>query len=281
MKKTEIGTLALVCTLGLCQVSLAQQPTGAEPDVQSVRVPFTDPSRPGRLKIGLISGSITVLAHSEPDAVFEVSSPGSRRTNRARADGLFVVANNAFNFEITEQDNVITMDMHASRRALVTVRVPVNTSLELSTVNSGHIAVEGVTGDLELTNVNGRIEATNVSGSVVAETVNGRVTVAFDEITPDRFMAFSTLNGRIDVTFPPDVQADLHLDSRRGSIYSDFEIDLDRSPTTVREDATGRGTRITVERTVRGTLNGGGPEMRFKTFNGSIYIRNSAGRSGR
>ena len=47
-----------------------------------------------------------------------------------------------------------------------------------------------------------------------------------------------------------------------------------------REDVTDGGTRITVERTVRGTLNGGGPEMRFKSYNGSIYIRSSDGRSG-
>ena len=283
MRQTTIAIVALVGTLGGPQPSLAQPPAAVEPDVQSVRVPFSDPSRPGRLKIDLISGSITVRAHAEPDAVFEISVPASHRDNAERnAGGLFVVASNSFNFELTEQDNVITMDMspRGGRRVSVTVMVPVQTSLELSTVNSGHIAVEGVTGDLELTNVNGRIEATDVSGSVVAETVNGAVTVTFNEITPDRFMAFSTLNGKIDVTFPSDVRADLHLDTQRGSIFSDFELALDPSPTTVREDVTGGGTRITVERTVRGTLNGGGPEMRFKSYNGSIYIRSSDGRSG-
>ena len=266
---------------------MAQPPTAPEapePDVQSVRVPFSDPSRPGRLKIGLVSGSITVRTHAEPDVLFEISSGGSRGADETRAvDGLFVVANNALSFELTERDNVITANIPSwgERQVSVTIMVPVNTSLELSTVSNGRIAVEGVMGDLELSNVNGRIEATDVSGSVVAHTVNGAVTVTFDTVTPDRFMAFSTLNGTIDVTFPPDVQADLHLDSHHGSIYSDFEIDLDRSPTTVREDPSGGGTRISMERTVRGTLNGGGPEMRFKTFSGSIYIRNAAGRSGR
>ena len=283
MRQTTIAIVTLVGTLGGSQPSLAQPPPDAELDVQSVQVPFSDPSRPGRLKIGLISGSITVLAHSEPDAVFEISAPASRRDTAERdAGGLFVVANNAFNFELTEQDNVITVNVspRGSLRVSVTVMVPVRTSLELSTVDNGDVTVEGVTGDLELTNVNGHIEATDVSGSVVAETVNGAVTVTFDEITPDRFMAFSTLNGKIDVTFPSDVKADVRLDTQRGSIFSDFEIALDRSPTTVREDATGGGTRITMERTVRGTLNGGGPEMRFKTYNGSIYIRSSDSRSG-
>ncbi|MCZ6619767.1 MAG: hypothetical protein O7E57_16730, partial [Gammaproteobacteria bacterium] len=134
------------------------------------------------------------------------------------------------------------------------------------------------TGDLELSNVNGHIEATGISGLVVAETVNGSVKVEFNKVTPDRFMAFSTHNGSVDVTFPPDVKADLYLDTARGSIYSDFKIELDNSPVIVTEDANERGTRIRVEKQVRGTLNGGGPEMRFETYNGSIYIRNSSGR---
>ena len=291
MRKNRITSLALVFAMGgwigVPLGSIGQEataPVAPNPEVQTVRVPFSDPSRPGLLKIGLTSGSITVRAHSEPDAVFEIASPASRKSkdkDERKAGGMFVISNNSFGFEVSEEDNVMDFDTDSwNKRVAIEVRVPVNTSLELSTVNSGHIIVEGVKGELELSNVNGRIEATNVSGSVVAETVNGSVKVSFSEITPDRFMAFSTLNGSIDVTFPPNVKADLHLDSGQGSIYSDFKIELDRSPVTVREDSTSRGTRVKVEKKIRGTLNGGGPEMRFETYNGSIYIRNSAGSPG-
>ena len=253
----------------------------AESEVHTVTVPFSDSSRPGLLKIDLLSGSITVSVHSESDVVFEYLSEGTDQTNKEskeRKEGeMFVIKNNAFNFEVTEYDNVMDfeMDSWSNKRISINVKVPVNTSLKLETVNNGDIIVDGVTGDLDLSNVNGRIEATDISGLVVAETVNGSVVVVFAKITPDRFMAFSTHNGKIDVTFPPDVKADVYLDTERGSIYSDFKIEIDRSPVIVSEDKGERGTRITVDKRMRGKLNGGGPEMRFETYNGSIYIRSS------
>ncbi len=294
--------LALTLVLGISPGWAAQEAPG-----QSVRVSFSEPSSPGRVEIKLRMGSITVRTHSESDVVFEipdkfqisapstVDAPKPRSVIRAEesqrdepsSEGMFVIQNKALYFEITERDNVMKFESNSWRRVAVsgardrarklslTVLVPANTSLKLATIN-GRVSVDGVNGELELKSVNGRIEATNVSGSVVANTVNGHVTVTLDEIAPDRFMAFSSHKGTIEVTFPPDAKADLHLDSVRGAIYSDFEIDIDRSSITVREDLGEGTTRIKAERKIRGKLNGGGPEMRFKTYKGSIYIRSSA-----
>ncbi len=283
MSEHEIARLARGFALALpliCFAPLGATAVSAESEVQTVTVPFSDSSRPGLLKIDLLSGSITVSVHSESDVVFEYLSEGTDKINKERKEGeMFVIKNNAFNFEVTEYDNVMDfeMDSWSNKRISINVKVPVNTSLKLETVNNGDIIVDGVTGDLDLSNVNGRIEATDISGLVVAETVNGSVEVVFAKVTPDRFMAFSTHNGKIDVTFPPDVKADVYLDTERGSIYSDFKIEIDRSPVIVSEDKDERGTRITVDKQMRGKLNGGGPEMRFETYNGSIYIRSSTG----
>ncbi len=284
MRKYKITGMSRGFALAIPLILLAQLTAAAaapEAEVRSVAVPFSEPSRAGLLKMSLLSGSITVRVHSQPDVVFEYSSPALVRDDRERKEGeMFVIRNNAFDFEVTENDNVMDFDMDSwnNRVTLINVKVPVNTSLKLETVNNGDILVEGVTGDLELSGVNGSIEANGISGLVVAETVNGSVKVEFNEITPDRFMAFSTHNGKIDVTFPSDVKADLYLDTERGSIYSDFKIELDSSPVIVSDDTDERGTRIKVEKQLRGTINGGGPEMRFETYNGSIYIRSSTGR---
>ncbi|TDJ33476.1 MAG: hypothetical protein E2O61_12360 [Gammaproteobacteria bacterium] len=284
MRKYKFGGMSLGFTLVIPLIWLAQPGATAvapESEVHSVTVPFSESSRPGLLKMSLLSGSITVRVHSQPDVVFEYSSPALVRDDEERKEGeMFVIRNDSFDFEITENDNIMDFDMDSwnNRVTLINVKVPVNTSLKLETVN-GNILVEGVAGGLELAGVNGRIEATSISGLVVAETVNGSVKVEFNEITPDRFMAFSTHNGRIDVTFPPDIKADVYLDTTRGSIYSDFKIELDNSPVMVSDDTDERGTRIKVEKQLRGTINGGGPEMRFETYNGSIYIRSSTGRA--
>ncbi|MCZ6643907.1 MAG: hypothetical protein O7F71_20215 [Gammaproteobacteria bacterium] len=265
----------------ICVAQMGVAAASAAPEVASVTVQFSDPSRPGLLKMDLLSGSITVSVHAKSDVVFEYSSDTPETKDEERKDGeMFVIRNNAFNFEVTENDNVMEFEMDSwmDNGVSINVKVPVNISLKLESVNNGDLRVEGVTGDVELSSVNGSIEATGISGLVVAETVNGSVKVEFDKITPDRYMAFSSHNGTIDVTFPPDVKADVYLDTERGTIYSDFKIVLDRSPVVVSEDKDERGTRIKVDKQMRGTLNGGGPEIRFETYNGSIYIRSSTGR---
>ena len=56
-----------------------------------------------------------------------------------------------------------------------------------------------VEGELELGNLNGGIEALDVAGVVVAHTTNGSVKVAMKRVSGDKPMAFSTLNGDVDV----------------------------------------------------------------------------------
>jgi hypothetical protein len=41
----------------------------------------------------------------------------------------------------------------------------------------------------------------------------------------------------------------------------------------MREERDGKRTRVVIEREARGTINGGGPEISFETWNGTIYIR--------
>ena len=47
------------------------------------------------------------------------------------------------------------------------------------------------------------------------------------------------------------------------------------------EDDRGKGGkyRVKVDKTVKGTINGGGQEMQFKNFNGNIYIRKAGGKA--
>jgi hypothetical protein len=64
--------------------------------------------------------------------------------------------------------------------------------------------------------------------------------------------------------------------TNNGEVYSDFDVQLASSaPQQIVEDDRGHGGkyRVKVEKTVRGTINGGGPEIQFKNFNGNIYIR--------
>src|SRR5262249_52552558 len=125
-------------------------------------------------------------------------------------------------------------------------------------------------------NVNGEVDLKNIGGSVVAHALNGHVVATFNRIDPQKPMAFSSLNGDIDVTFPPDLKANVSLRTDNGEVFSDFDIKM--QPTTSQqtvEDDRGKGGkyRVKVEKTMKGTINGGGQEIQVKNFNGNIYIR--------
>jgi DUF4097 and DUF4098 domain-containing protein YvlB len=88
-------------------------------------------------------------------------------------------------------------------------------------------------------------------------------------------MSFSTWSGDIDITFPTNVKANLKMNSDRGDIYSDFSIDIKPAVKKVEEDKREQGGkyRISFDKSIYGTIGGGGPEIKFKTYTGDIFIR--------
>jgi hypothetical protein len=66
------------------------------------------------------------------------------------------------------------------------------------------------------------------------------------------------------------------MKSDNGEIHSDFDIRLDASSRQpiVEDNRSGMGKyRVRFEKAMYGSINGGGPEMQFTTFNGNVYIR--------
>ena len=157
----------------------------------------------------------------------------------------------------------------------LTIKVPYNFSLKISTINQGDISVENVAGELEVTKVNGPIQLRQVSGSAVVSTVNGNLTATFRSVTAGAPMAFSTLNGKVNMTFPGTVKAALKMKSDRGSVYSDFDMAVRRSVPNVTRSTQNGLNRVSTDDWTYGTVNGGGPEIMMKTMNGDIFLRQS------
>jgi DUF4097 and DUF4098 domain-containing protein YvlB len=124
-------------------------------------------------------------------------------------------------------------------------------------------------------NQNGSVSMTDVSGSVVAHSLNGAVTVSMKRVTAQKAMSFTSLNGRVDVTLPADTKANLKVRSDNGDVWTDFDVTLRNNATPTVTDNRNRGGRfkIEVDRSILGTINGGGPDFLVQTMNGSIYIR--------
>lgn len=72
-------------------------------------------------------------------------------------------------------------------------------------------------------------------------------------------MAFSTLNGKVDVTFPADVKANVKLKSDQGEIYSDFDVEVDKTMPKVKRTNEKGMVKLNIEDWVQGKLNCGRP----------------------
>jgi len=254
----------------------------AQDGSEKVTVPLHDPSRPAQIHAHLMSGGITVKGYDGKEVIVEShprsGSGESHNAPPARADGMhrLDLPGNA-GLDVSEEDNVVNIKTSSWNRAAdVVIMTPRRSSLQLQCMNDGDIYVEHVDGEIDANNLNGRVVMKNVSGSVLAHSLNGEVTVTMDRADPSKPMSFSTLNGDIDVTLPESIRANFRMKSDHGDIFSDFEVKLASATGSIPAEG-GRqkdGTfHIRFDRTLRGAVNGGGPEFQFTSFNGHIYIR--------
>ncbi|MBC8085526.1 MAG: DUF4097 family beta strand repeat protein [Hymenobacter sp.] len=264
-----------VLLLGVVPRLWAQTPTKEQLDV-----PLSSPGKPGLVNVKLVGGSITVVGYGGQDVVIDATFRPDRRASPSRrepgaAAGLKrIETSNSFDLTADEKDNRVYIKTNSWQNPIdLTIKVPQRFSLQIGTVQDGDVIVENVAGELEVSNVNGAIQLNQVSGSAVATTVNGPVTAIFKSVTAGAPMAFSTVNGQVDITFPGSTKAALKLKSDHGDIYSDFDLVADKSPAKVNRTAQGGTYRVSIDDWTYGKINGGGAEIMMKSLQGDIYIR--------
>lgn len=240
-----------------------------------IAVPLSDPSRPAKLEAHLLNGGITVKGTDGKEVVVEARA---RTRDSSRGEGSMKrLQINSTGLTVEEENNQVRVGVEAFQRNIdLEISVPRRTSLNLSVVNGGNIMVSDVEGEFDVNNTNGKVTLTNVAGSAMAHALNGRVLVTFTRVDPQKAMSFSSLNGTIDVTFPADLKANVSFSTDNGEVLSDFDVQMQATaPKQIVEDGRSKGGKyiVKIDKTVSGKINGGGPEIQFKNFNGNIYIR--------
>ena len=251
--------------LSVCAMVFAQDATG-----DRIVVPDRNSSHPRVVNCNLLNGAITVKAYSGK----EVTVAGDRSTSHeAPPQGMRRIGVSSRGLEVVDDDNVITVHRRDGGNGDVYLTVPVDTSLRLHTL-SGAINVEGVHGEVEVHTLNGHVTLNDISGTVSADSQNGLIKVVMDGVDASKPLAFSTMNGVVDLTLPQDVKANLTVKTDHGEVYSDFDVTLGgRRALTEKNGSSDGRYRIRIDNTIRGTINGGGVDLTIRTFNGGVYIR--------
>lgn len=280
MKFTFLKSIAFFAVAWM----LAAQDTAPPP--QRITLPFSDPSRPKSLIVDIPMGSVTITGYDGNDAIIEYSGRGDRPRRKARQGdvppGMHRLDQPTNAVEATQENNVVRVKGGFLDRLDIEIKVPKQTTLDLKTMN-GSISVEGISGEMTIDAMNGHINVQDASGPVVAHSMNGRIVASLAQVSAAKASSFSSMNGSIEVTLPADLKARLKMKTDHGEIYTDFDVKVESStgsPAPAADGGLKSGTpnlpNIVLPRTDRtlyGTINGGGPEMQFITYNGRIVIR--------
>jgi hypothetical protein len=137
------------------------------------------------------------------------------------------------------------------------LKLPRGVPLIAKTVN-GNVNLQRLQSNVEAHTVNGTVQLeTNESAS--AHTVNGPITASLGRLTQP--VEFHTVNGTVSISLPRGSGANVSVSVVNGSIDSGL-------PMTV----TGKVS----PKSINGKIGGGGPELKVRTVNGSVNIRENA-----
>lgn len=277
-KHVLIIGLALV-TIGLILITSSISSAQAQ---NEFTVPLSDPAKRGKLKAHLNYGSITVKGTARKDVLVKYKQEDENddddrhdhNNGKKSADGLKRVSGGGMDLEASELNNFVKVQSDSwNNKMNLEIEVPSGFDLEVHTYNDGDLVITNVQGAVELTNYNGEITALNISGSVVATTYNGEIKVTFDKVAEGSPMSFSTYNGDVDLTFPSTLKASFKMKTEQGEIYTGFDMNITSSGPIQKKDAKSGAFKLIIDDWKKGDVNGGGPEVTIKNYNGDIYIR--------
>lgn len=279
MNKKYLIVSVILISVGLLLISNA---ISHAQTANEFTVPLSDPSKRGKLKAHLNYGSITVKGTARKDVLVKYANAEEEdaeedRERNEQSDsrsGLKRIGGGGMDLEVTENANQVNVQSNSwNHKINLEIEVPSGMDMQLHTYNGGDLMVSDVQGELTLSNYNGEITALNVSGSVVASTYNGAIKVTFDRITDGTPMSYSTYNGDIDVTFPSTLKATLKMKTEQGEILTGFDVKITSSGPLQMKDTKAGVYKVVVDDWKRGDVNGGGPEITMKNYNGDILVR--------
>ncbi len=123
--------------------------------------------------------------------------------------------------------------------------------------SGGSIRIERAGGEVHASTAGGNIEVKEVGGTIEATTSGGNVSATITR-QPSGDCRLSTSAGTVTVTLAEGIAVDVDARTSIGNVASDFSID----------GTVGRNS-------IRGSINGGGPELHLRTSAGNIRIRRS------
>lgn len=246
--------------------------TATEIQSEQITVPLADSDAQGLLIIDHHKGAIEVTGYEGSVAIINAKL---RYTEfPVSKDGMKRISSNLIQLAAVEKNKEITVSSNSQFKTIdLDIQIPYNFSVKLQKYDYGKISVNDLQGEMEISNINGDIVLMDIVGSAILNTVDGDILVKIKDAAENIPMAFSTIDGNIDLTLPHDINTSIKMKSDQGDIFTDFDIEIKRREKISEKSNENRHYKIMLEDWTYGKINGGGPEFLIKSFRGNIYLR--------
>lgn len=226
MKTSRLHSSFLVAaTFAVILLATAFAAPRAHAGDEPATIAFSDPAKPGTLRVSLRMGDVSVIGTDRSDVA--VVTEFESASAPARKDGLRVISESA-TFSLVEKDNVVVLDSGDSwanfgSDAEFAIEVPRNTNVVIANGFGGEVQVTNIDGDIEIKSMNGEIDLDKVGGAVLVETMNGEISAKLTRLNAEKPISFTSMNGEIAIHVPDDAQAKVRLRTQNGAILTDFD----------------------------------------------------------
>ena len=220
------------------------------------------------------SGGISIEETTGSQLIIETSHYDKKPE---RADGLRSLYasgaedNTGIGLQVKMNGNVIEV-IGASKQAEnahYTFKVPKGINFKLdyrSPYANDDVKVKNFSSELEVSILNPDISLENVTGPVILSLTNGDIDIDFGTVNQNSPISLHATNGVIDIKLPANTPANIAMSTINGEIFTNFDIDFEKKE----KDGLsyiGGGQKI------KGTINGGGVDIKLETINDNIYLR--------
>lgn len=222
----------------------------------------------GLLKLETQSGTLKISSHNQDTVAVEVKIDGR---DEDQFEVTFKQSGN--DVSISGERGSDSQGSFNGNRLKVTynIKVPSHYNLDLDT-RGGSIRISDLSGNIDAHTSGGSINLGHIDGLVDVHTSGGSINV--DEVTgtinartsggsvnaniskqPTGDSKLSTSGGSITVYLNQDIAVDLSASTSGGRVSSDFSVDGHVS-----------------KKSIKGSINGGGPDLVLRTSGGSVRI---------
>ena len=239
-------------------------------DVEAREVKRTfDVSPGGTLKLETSRGSIRVGTHNSDQVLVRVEIDGKNDEDMQ------------IDFSNSGNDVTVIGEQTGESKSYWGGGYNMKVAYDIKVPKSYNLDVETAGGSIKIQDLNGRVDANTSGGSIKLGRIDGIVdvntsggSIKVDEVTgiirahtsggsvkatiskqPTGDSKLTTSGGSIKVYLAEDIAVDLSARTSGGRVKSDFDVNGETS-----------------KRSIRGTINGGGPELILKTSGGSVKV---------